>query len=36
VPQERRHTLIARRKSDGAWWLDIHRQGEDETVFFDP
>ena len=36
VPPERRHTLIARRRSgDGPWWLDIVLQGENETVFFD-
>lgn len=35
VPEERRHTLIARRKADGSWWLDIVLQGGDETVFFD-
>ncbi len=35
VPDERRHTLIAERRADGTWWLDIRLQGEDETVFFD-
>lgn len=35
VPEERRHTLIAQRKPDGTWWLDIHLQGPNETVFFD-
>lgn len=35
VPEERRRTLIAERRADGTWWLDIHLQGEDETVFFD-
>lgn len=35
VPAERRETLIARRKPDGAWWLDIVLQGDNETVFFD-
>lgn len=35
VPEERRHTLIAQRKPDGTWWLDIHLQGTNETVFFD-
>jgi protocatechuate 3,4-dioxygenase alpha subunit len=34
VPKARRHTLIARREGD-AFRLDIHLQGEDETVFFD-
>jgi protocatechuate 3,4-dioxygenase alpha subunit len=35
VPSERRDTLIARRRDDGCWWLDIHLQGARETVFFD-
>lgn len=35
VPDERRHTLIAERRADGTWWLDIRLQGENETVFFD-
>jgi protocatechuate 3,4-dioxygenase, alpha subunit len=35
VPADRRDTLIARRTDDGSWWLDIHLQGERETVFFD-
>lgn len=35
VPEARRHTLIAQRKPDGTWWLDIHLQGTNETVFFD-
>ncbi len=35
VPAERRDTLIARRRDDGTWWLDIHLQGARETVFFD-
>ena len=35
VPEARRQTLIAQRRSDGTWWLDIHLQGERETVFFD-
>lgn len=39
VPEERRHTLIARREEtpDGAvYHLDFRIQGEDETVFFAP
>ncbi|KQK31412.1 protocatechuate 3,4-dioxygenase alpha subunit [Bosea sp. BE271] len=35
VPEARRHTLIAQRKPDGTWWLDINLAGESETVFFD-
>ncbi|MBF7014879.1 protocatechuate 3,4-dioxygenase subunit alpha [Novosphingobium resinovorum] len=35
VPEERRDTLIARRREDGTWWFDIVIQGERETVFFD-
>jgi len=35
VPAERRGTLIAQRRPDGTWWLDIVLQGENETVFFD-
>lgn len=35
VPAERRHTLIAMQRPDGAWWLDINLQGQNETVFFD-
>lgn len=35
VPEERRDTLIARRREDGTWWFDILIQGERETVFFD-
>ena len=38
VPQERRGTLIARREigADGTVYrLDIHMQGQHETVFFD-
>jgi len=34
VPAERRSTLIAARRPDGVWWLDIVLQGERETVFF--
>ena len=35
VPDERRHILLAERKADGTWWIDIRLQGENETVFFD-
>lgn len=35
VPIERRRTLVAQRRPDGTWWLDIHLAGPDETVFFD-
>ena len=35
VPQARRDTLIARSQGDGVYRLDIHLQGERETVFFD-
>jgi protocatechuate 3,4-dioxygenase, alpha subunit len=35
VPDARRRTLIAERKPDGTWWLDIRLGGTDETVFFD-
>ena len=35
VPRERRSTLVAERRPDGTWWLDIHLAGEQETVFFD-
>lgn len=35
VPEERRSTLIAEQRADGAFWLDIVLQGENETVFFD-
>jgi protocatechuate 3,4-dioxygenase alpha subunit len=35
VPAARRGTLIASRRDDGTWWLDIHLAGAHETVFFD-
>jgi len=35
VPADRRATLIASRKGDGVYTLDIRLQGEGETVFFD-
>jgi len=34
VAEERRGTLIARRRDDGRWWFDIRLQGDAETVFF--
>jgi protocatechuate 3,4-dioxygenase alpha subunit len=39
VDSERRHTLIAAREESGGpavYRFDIHLQGEDETVFFNP
>ncbi len=35
VPAERRDTLIAEVQGDGSYHIDIHLQGERETVFFD-
>jgi len=35
VPADRRATLIAGRKGDGVYTLDIRLQGDGETVFFD-
>lgn len=35
VDQARRATLIARKTAAGVWHLDIHLQGDAETVFFD-
>ena len=37
VPEDRRHTLLARRDPEqpGQWNFEIHLQGENETVFFD-
>lgn len=35
VPDDRRATLIARREDAGAYRLDVHLQGDDETVFFE-
>jgi len=35
VPDYRRATLIARAEGEGRYVLDIHLQGETETVFFD-
>jgi protocatechuate 3,4-dioxygenase alpha subunit len=35
VPDYRRETLIARAEGAGRYVLDIHLQGDNETVFFD-
>ncbi len=36
VPANRRHTLLARHHAEsGRWSIDIHLQGQSETVFFD-
>jgi protocatechuate 3,4-dioxygenase, alpha subunit len=35
VPEERQHTLIAKRAASGAYVFDIHLQGDKETVFFE-
>ncbi|MET0436561.1 MAG: protocatechuate 3,4-dioxygenase subunit alpha [Devosia sp.] len=35
MDKRRRQTLIARKEADGRYALDIHLQGEKETVFFD-
>ena len=38
VPSDRRGTLIAKRKpgsGNAVYCLDIHLQGDNETVFFD-
>jgi protocatechuate 3,4-dioxygenase alpha subunit len=35
VPQPRRATLIAKGEGPGQYRIDIHLQGEHETVFFD-
>ncbi|MFH0299269.1 protocatechuate 3,4-dioxygenase subunit alpha [Bradyrhizobium sp. 31Argb] len=35
VPSDRRATLIAKRKASAVYVLDIHLQGDNETVFFD-
>jgi protocatechuate 3,4-dioxygenase, alpha subunit len=35
VPADRRATVIASRKADGIYALDIRLQGDGETVFFD-
>ena len=35
VPEDRRHTLIARPMGGNVYCFDIQMQGENETVFFD-
>jgi protocatechuate 3,4-dioxygenase alpha subunit len=35
VPESRRHTLVARETTPGAWLFDVRLQGDGETVFFD-
>jgi protocatechuate 3,4-dioxygenase alpha subunit len=35
VEPARRATLLARQKAPGVWHLDVHMQGEQETVFFE-
>ncbi|MGN6460390.1 MAG: protocatechuate 3,4-dioxygenase subunit alpha [Pseudolabrys sp.] len=35
VPEDRRHTLIAKTEKDGVYRFDIKVQGDDETVFFE-
>ncbi len=35
VPESRRHTLLARETTPGAWLFDVRLQGDGETVFFD-
>lgn len=35
VPEDRRHTLIAKKEKDGVYRFDIKVQGDDETVFFE-
>jgi len=35
VEPERRGTLIAKSQGRNAWRLDLHMQGEEETVFFE-
>jgi protocatechuate 3,4-dioxygenase alpha subunit len=35
VPAERRGTLLAQAAAPGVWHLDVHMQGEKETVFFE-
>jgi len=35
VPEDRRHTLLARRSGDGRYLFNLVMQGAGETVFFD-
>jgi len=35
IEDARRHTVIAREAKPGVWHLDLHLQGEAETVFFE-
>jgi protocatechuate 3,4-dioxygenase alpha subunit len=35
VPEDARHTLIARPGGDGLYTFDIRLQGSNETVFFE-
>ena len=35
VPEARRATLIAERRAEGTWWLDLRLAGAGETVFLD-
>jgi len=35
IPEERRATVIAQRRDDGVWCLNLRLAGPHETVFFD-
>lgn len=35
VPEDRRHTLLARAEDGGGWAFEVRLQGSGETVFFD-
>jgi protocatechuate 3,4-dioxygenase alpha subunit len=35
IPEDRRPTVIAHQTAPGTWTLDIHTQGDKETVFFE-
>jgi len=35
IPEARRTTVIAQQTAPGTWALDIHTQGDKETVFFE-